>query len=372
MDEKNELEKNSNSSGTSPDPFEHVSDIQIPNIRTFKQDISQTIQQDKVTTAKILMAEQNKRVLEGKIETHEKVKTVKNTFAILASVILLVASVGLIGYFGYTKVNTKPPVVNPQASTFLFVYENEKFIDVSLTREDIERKIQEYQIEASQGAQGTYTELVFFKTDSKTSNAERISSLDFFRLFEIPVITNVARSLSQDFTYGLYTTEGRTEPFLVVGLIDYENAYSSMFTWETTLAIDVRNIFPVLKNLFDVSKIITAPQQSDIIATTTQNPLEPIEEQDEDAIEQDLQGEVVVPDDQVINLEAQETIETINRTIRFTDVILSNYNTRAVRNENGSPFFYYAFIGKDKILFAQDPKLIGEIIRKTKQRDLIR
>lgn len=343
-----------------------VPDIEIRNIRTYKDDISQTVKIDKITTAKILMAEQNKRLVEEKVATRGTVTKVKNTFAVLASLVLVVASIGMIGYFGYTKITTPQPIANPQASTFLFVYESENFINASQSKQEIEQEIELIRSDVSQSPSGSFSEIVFFRTDEDSKTNVRITSLDFFRLFEIPLLTNIARSFSQDFTYGFYNNNGRVEPFLVVGLVDYENTYANMFTWESTLALDVKEVFPVLKNLFDVSTIMRIPIQEEIASTTEVASLEQIDEQEivEETATTSTAPEVITP--------PEISTKTINQSIRFEDVILSNFNTRALRNENRTPFFYYAFLNKEKILFAQDPTLVGEIIRKMRQKDLVR
>jgi hypothetical protein len=58
--------------------------------------------------------------------------------------------------------------------------------------------------------------------------------------------------------------------------------------------------------------------------------------------------------------------------VRFIDVVFSNKDARVVRDSNGNPLFYYAFIDKTKILFAQNPKVLNEISRKIKEKKLVR
>lgn len=362
MNEKNELETNS----TSSEP--QVPDIRIPAIRTLKDDVSQTVKKDRITTAKILMAEQHKQQVAEKKESQETVKKTGNAFAVLFGLVFIALSIGIVGYFGYSRVTTPEPVfVNTQDNYFLFVFDQEKLIDSDQPIDEINKLMSQYQIESSQFAPESFTEIVFFKEENEST--PRLTTLEFFRLFKIPVLTNIIRSVSSEFSYGFYTIEGRAEPFLVVGVVDYENAYANMFTWESTLALDIKSVFPVLRDLFDISKIKGMTNQEEVVQTE-----EPVQ------TESVSETPVTPPATEVSTTETppptapveEVTSESINRSIRFTDLVLSNYNTRAVRNENGSPFFYYAFIGKDKILFAQNPKLIAEIVKKIKQKQLVR
>lgn len=359
---KNELKQNSDI----PESLDmQIPDIDVPALRTLKNDVSETVQKDKITTTKILMAEQNKQRIEEKTQSEDVVKKTGNVFAVLFGIVFIVIAIGLVGYFGYSRITTPSPVfVNTQDNYFLFIFDHEKVIDSAQPLDEINRTINQYQIEASQTPSESFTELVFFKQENETNT--RITTLEFFRLFNIPVITNIIRSVSSEFAYGFYSLEGRAEPFLVVGVIDYENAYANMFSWESTLALDVKSVFPVLQDLFDISKIVGVPEPEPVIE-------EEIEEDSEETVsEADPPVQAPPVEEATPVVEPTITPESINRDVRFTDLVLSNYNTRAIRNENGSPFFYYAFIGKDKILFAQNPKLISEIIKKMKQKQLIR
>jgi hypothetical protein len=73
-----------------------------------------------------------------------------------------------------------------------------------------------------------------------------------------------------------------------------------------------------------------------------------------------------------IRQQQTEARSVINRNIRFLDSIFSNNDARAVRDPNGNPFFYYAFLDKTKVLFAQDPKVLSQIKQKIKEKNLVR
>lgn len=388
MDEKNELQNNSESlDATSPEePVQDtaVPDIDIPTLRTYKQDVSQTVQKDKITSAKILMAEQRKKELGETQKVEQKKTTATNIVAVVFGIILLVSAVGVLGYFGYNRMSSVPvDVVVSQTPSFLFVFDQEKYINGTLSYSEVENSLLEFRNEIKGFADKTYTEIIFYK-QNENEEAERLSSIELFRLFNAPVVTNIARSISTNAVYGMYTTEGRAEPFLVVGLVDYENAYANMFFWENTLALDIRNMFPVLKDLFDVSNLQTTPLIQDETNTntdtedTTQVAIEEVPEgsilapAEETEITNSVEQDLALMEDEASSQQDSITPEDINSSLRFTDIILSNQNTRAIRNQNGSPFFYYAFIDRNKILFAQDPALIGEIIRKIRQKQLVR
>lgn len=357
-------------------PAEQVPDIDIPTLRTYKSDISQTVNKDKISTAKILIAEQNRNKQEQIKNFDTSIKRPTNIIVLLISIVLIVSAVGALGYFGYTKITANKvdfvPTVAP--TTFLFVFDNQKYINAETDVFDLENNLDSISKEAESFENRTYTDVIFYKTDSETKENSRITALEFFSKFDIDLPTNIARSIGRDFVYGLYTENGKTEPFLVVSIIDYEIAYSSIFTWESTLALDIRSLFPNLKDLFDISKNkMIPPLDNPIIANATTTNATSTE------IATTTASTTITSTSTEPELSPEEQIEkqiemrnVINRNIRFLDIVFSNKDARTVRDSNGTPFFYYSFIDKTKIIFAQKPELLSEITRKMKEKSLVR
>jgi hypothetical protein len=373
MDEKNESDINSS---FLKNDTESIPDIQIPNLRTYKSDISQTVKKDNVTTAKILMAEQRRQDIAQAEKAGASFKRPLNFSAVFFGIVLAIGAVFLVGYFGYTKIvkKTFETIVIPPS--FLFVFDNEKNIDASLDNLDIFSSVEKNIGDVSQMKDETYTDLVFYKTDPTTKTQTRITSAEFFKLYGVQLPTNISRSISKDFVYGVYKSNGKIEPFLVVGLVDFENAYDSMFIWETSLALDLKDLFPVLKNLFDITKedTIITPKVEVEIATTTATSTSVATTTTTSAtttvIATTTPTRVLTPEQEFIR--QNELQQNINKTVRFFDMVLYNQSVRGVRDAEGNPFFYYAFLDRNKILFAQDPRVINEINKKTKQVQLVR
>lgn len=372
MDEKKELEKNSESTLT---PIEIVPDIEIPTLRTYKSDINQTVNKDKITTAKILIAEQKRKELVQDEKEQVSVKRPLNFVALFFGVLFVVAAIGIFGYFEYSKIVKKTFDAITIPPSFLFVFDDEKYIDASGSTLDTISLVDKNMKEVSNMKDETYTDLVFYKTNPSTKEKIRITSAEFFEIYGVKLPTNIARSTSKDFVYGVYKTNGKTEPFLVVGLVDFENAFDSMFIWENTLALDIKDVFPVLKNLFDISKgstVITPSVTATSTASTTMSASTTSSISTSTSIISTTTEQVgnFTPEQIVEN--QTEMVQVINRTIRFVDIVLYNRGVRGVRDSNGNPFFYYSFIDRDKILFAQDPKIVNEINRKIKEKQLVR
>lgn len=351
-----------------PESNEPVPDIEIPTLRTYKSDINQTVNKDKISTAKILIAEQNKQKIEQEKNEDTSIKRPTNILVLLLSILLIISAIAVIGYFGYTKVikqtfNTE--IKLPES--FLFIFDNQKSIDISGGYSQVVQGVKSV-LDSSEIKDGTYTEFVFYKNNQETKGKERISSSEFFSLYGIKLPTNISRSISKDFVYGTYKINGKNEPFLVLGVNDYQVVYSSMFVWESTLALDVKDLFPVLTNLFDITKIKNNTQNQ--VSTTTTSVVASTTIKTNYSSTTNATSAISIQTDKVQTPEEQQQV--INRSVRFIDVVFSNKDARAIRDSNGTPFFYYAFIDNTKILFAQDPRLLNEIIKKVKSKSLVR
>lgn len=362
MDESKDLQNNPI---ITEDPLDPLPDVNIPALRTYKGDINQTVNQDKISTAKILIAEQKAKEKQQVFDSETSVTKPKNLIATVFGLFFMVAALGIIGFFGYDKLASQTPInsIVPE-SFFLFAFDEQVYIDMQKSKTDIFLDVQKALFEAEQGKDNTYSDIIFYNTDQTTDTTSRITSAELLQLYGIRPPSVIGRSISKDFVYGLYKTGIRVEPFLVIGLADYENAYSAMFDWEDTLALDMKGFFPVLQEVFrprENVSIENAATTSETVATTTAASTVATSTSTTSTIATTSAEASTVP-----------VVATPNRNVTFTDVVLSNRDTRAIRDENGTPFFYYTFIDRDKILFAQDPKLITEIIRKIKEKQLVR
>lgn len=369
MSEQKDSQINPESENTEQTSKEVIPDITIPTLRTYEKDVHQTVNKDKITTAKILLAEQNKKqktLQEGEV-ANTSIKRPTNILILILTIILIIISIGGVGYVGYTKITKTSftPISVPKS--FIFVFDTQEFIDASQELSEIFTHLKSVEQKIKSNKKTSYTEIIFYKTNQNTNEKERITTGDFFTLFNINVPTLIIRSLTSEFTYGIYSDQNKQEYFLIVGVADYETTYNSMFVWESTLALDIKDIFPKLKSLFDTSKqkqinmIEVATSTLQNISTSTVST---------STISTNTTSTSTISSSSTTQEEI--THESINRNIRFIDIIFSNKDVRAIRDQYGNPTFYYTFIDKTKILFAEDPKLLPEIIKKIKEKNLVR
>jgi hypothetical protein len=392
MDEQKELQKNSATQNTQTpsipsgipqemsfdiqtkevvleNPNEPIPNIEIPTLRTYKSDINQTVNRDKISTAKILIAEQNRQRTNQNKDFDTSIKRPTNILFLILSVTLIVIGVGGIGYFGYKKVVKPIPAPAVAPATFLFVFDQQKFVDGTKDLIEIRQAISSHASELASAKDETFVDVIFYKTNPDTKQNTRITASELFLAYDISLPVNISRNLGKDFVYGLYKTNGKVEPFLVLSITDYEIFYPTMFTWESTLALDIKDLFPNLFNLFD----ITRRQTNNIaVATSTSATSTSTSTSTKNIIPTKATTTEPILTPEQIRQQQIEARNVINRDVRFIDSVFSNHDARAIRNSNGNPFFYYAFIDKTKILFAQDPKVLNQIKQKIKEKSLVR
>jgi hypothetical protein len=349
-------------------PVDPLPDMQISALRTYKNDINHTVSEDKISTAKIMLAEQKAQEKKQEFIPETSVKKPRNIFALLFGLIFIAGAVGVLGFFAYTKlVPQTPNIAFNTSSFFLFAFDDEKFVDTKKSKTSIYAAVDTAIQEVSEMNEGTYTDIVFFRNDEEMGTSNRILAKEFFSLYDVDLPANIELSISDNFSYGMYRTDTSVEPFLVIGLVDFENAYASMFAWEPTLALDMKEFFPVLAALFADGPEV--PEEVTVATTTATTTIATSSVSVATSTKSATTTPAVATSTQSTTTPAYKPI---NRNVQFTDVVLANRDTRALRDENGNPYFYYAFIDKDKILFAQDSKLIGEIVRKVREKQLVR
>jgi hypothetical protein len=369
MDEK-DLQQTPTDVDVPTRPVDPLPDMQISGYRTYKNDKGHTVSEDKISTAKIMLADQKAQEKKQAFVPENSVKTPKNVFALLLGLLFTVGAVGVLGFFAYTKLIPQTPnIAFNTSSFFLFAFDEEKFVDAKKVKSDVYTAVNEAIRETTEMKEGTYTDIVLYKNDEETDEAKRVTAKEFFDLYEVNLPDNIERSMSDNFSYGLYRTETATEPFIVIGLVDFENAYASMFAWEPKLAFDMKQFFPTLGEIFSAGPEV--PEEVVVATTTATSTLATSTK----SVATSTKPTATTTTAVATSTQATSTIpayKPINRNVQFVDVVLANRDTRALRDENGTPYFYYTFIDKDKILFAQDSRLIGEIVRKVREKQLVR
>ncbi|MFA7193680.1 MAG: hypothetical protein WC087_02070 [Candidatus Paceibacterota bacterium] len=323
----------------------------LNRISTYQDAIKEALHSQEMSSAGMLMAEQKKRDTFKEESAAKSFSNPRNKILLLIAGILIIAA---IAFIVLSIINSNKRV--PQENSFFMqskYFLTEKMIEITsaqLSRNTI-AKIQQASTEPVET--NSITQLVI----SKEVKADPTSTFDFTK--KISYDTNdllallaartpepLRRTLDQEFMIGVHKA-AKNEVFVLFRINNFENAFSSMLTWESALAKDMENIFP---NEIARARITTTEEvtvESAVLATTSTS---------------------TTPASSTTTEIVQKTIDN---TRVWHDRVIRNTDTRALFDEMGQVVFFYAFIDNEYIFFGTKEETFGEVMRRVRSAKLI-
>jgi hypothetical protein len=338
-------------------------DVNLGAVRTYKADVNTTVKGDKITTAKVLIAEQKEREKEEAREMPNSISNPVNKFKLGTSVVLVGLAVVAILVGSYMFLMPEPeqennfPVVNNPA----FGIDEQVYITVTdRSRNDILGEVRGYL--NSTKPNNSITEIVLFNKRFEGSEEinEKLSVGSLFNLLEFSPPPIFTRNLSRDYVFGSFGADSGSKTFLLFKLVDFGSTYSSIFDYEKDMISDIRKIFGGFGE-FDLiddlrrRKVESLPQEnlatSTATSTATTTPINDTAQLDSDI---------------------QQTQAVIDSYKNFVDIVLQNNDSRAILNENSEVLFYYTFIDREWLLIADETEILKEVKRRIREKNLVR
>jgi hypothetical protein len=328
-------------------------DTVIRPLRTYEDDVKNAVTGQNISTTKILLAEQKRRDGQQTIDDQTSVKNPKNRFLIAITVILVVGGVGAFGY-GLVSGLISPPSSAPEVdlgpksfidtdSQIQVVVENRNIRDIfDNIAESIETALPEEDVQ----------EIYLTKTEIKVVDGENvrnrilINSEDFFNLIESRAPDTLIRALGSKFMFGLHSLDVN-EPFVIFTVNDFNNAFAGMLEWEDLMVRDVKSIF--FNNL-----AIPEPQPVPVtnIASTTATTTDEVA---------------------TSTPEIEEVTPILDYDPRgFEDLVISNRDTRVIKNTDGEILYFYSFIDSNTLILTSNKDTLIELLKRLRSASLIR
>ncbi len=275
-----------------------------PALKTFRNDVAETVQKEHVSVVKMALAENSKREEANKLDLASSPVSSKNLSLIIGSVVLVVIALGTLGYF-YFKSNTPPPSVPAQPiQTDLIFSESTKII----ATKDFSSKNLETVINSIRDVQlplGSIQKI-------QIGEVNQITTSKFFETLHTRMPPDLARSIDEKFLLGMHAfTEN--EPFLILSINNHDAAYAGMLAWEKDLKDDIGFLFIKPKPV---------PTEA---ATTTESFINPPK-------------------------------------LAFQDKVIENKDTRVLISGDGEILLFYTFVDKDTLVLTTNSYTLKEII----------
>ncbi len=155
---------------------------------------------------------------------------------------------------------------------------------------------------------GAILRIVPLVTESfdRRSQTRELSAPEFFRNFGVAIPESLSRALGQEFFLGIHTVD-ENAPLIILSVTSYERAFAGMLEWEPTMNADLTPMFSGVPSLRRGSDGSLGNRQ-------------------------------------------------------FEDVVIRNYDVRALKDDAGVIQLYYTFPTRDLLIIAESPFSFGEII----------
>ena len=263
------------------------------------------------------------------VENHE---TRNRIILITCSIIFLILGIGAIGTFYVFQKQTLPQVTEPAENKTIIAYNRASAIavDNATEKELFETLARERREKILSNNETYYISLVKTTTDGIVTP---ITPAVFFGLFEQNAPASLIRAFGNKMMYGLYKTE-TNEPFLLIRVDSFDNAFTGMLEWEENLYSDVGVLFSPF--VLPISEVV--PQEGSTATTTVSKTLTAI----------DLRG------------------------IPFEDETIKNKDIRILRTKQGNTALLYSFIDKNILLITASEAVLQVMVNKVADQKLVR
>ena len=281
----------------------------LPSVHTLKQDLLGVVRDQKVSLVRAAALESDK-----KREPAEPIVLAvgkKRNFGILfAALLLLFLGTGALSgvYFVMTAKSRAPQALDENALVFA---ERTVAFPLEASAAPLSVRSTLAQARSASGALGSFVHIVptiaaaADEGQGTTANVRPATTAEFFRAVGSHPPDELMRAVSTNFFLGIHIVDENV-PILVIPVTAYDHAFAAMLDWERTLASDLAPLYQPLPALINDGGIPTER--------------------------------------------------------RFTDVVMRNYDVRALRDDSGTIQLYYSFPTREILVIAESPYSFTEIL----------
>jgi hypothetical protein len=284
----------------------HASSVEA--VHTLKNDLQDVVKDKKISVVHAVSLELDRRAHEEPVvQTGPVMQRSKRTVAIIFSVALLLL-IGLAALWGVASVmNQKTGTPSIPTSSILFAEQSVVLPLDGRSPDDLKQTLGAARKSAA--TLGSITRVIptIATSSSNGTLANRPATFaEFMHALGITPPQELLRALGNDFFFGIHTVD-KNAPIIVVPVTSYDHAFAGMLTWEDSINTDLAPVFTAVPAL-----------------TKDQNGL------------------------------------PVKRT--FQDLVMRNYDVRALEDDNGQIQMYYSFPTQNILVLAESPYSFTEIL----------
>ena len=281
----------------------------VAPLRTLKNDLQEIVRVKKISLVRAAALEQEKRRERPAVSTEITRARARRTRGILfaAAILVILGGAALFGVYIVTPDIASPPQglggssLLFAESTFLLPLEEDNPLD-----------LKRFIAQARGGGSatlGSITRVVptITETGAAGTAVERAATVEeFFSALGVRSTSDLVRALGSDFFFGIHTVD-ENAPLFVIPVRSYERAFAGMLAWEQTMNSDLSPAFTAVPSQF--------------------------------------LGQGGLPEKR-----------------RFSDVVMRNYDVRALKDDRGGEQVYYSFPTRALLVIGESPYSFTEIL----------
>lgn len=291
-----------------PSPSGQSDSLPLSPLRTLKNDVQGVIREKKISFVRAVALEQEKRgkAADPRLEI-ARIRSRRTLGTVFTAVLLVV--LGGAAFLGVSLVmqERSGPAESTTSDSILFA---ESSIVLPLGSEsplDLKRLIAQARTKGT-GTLGSITRIkpTVSEASADGTTLERLATTEeFLKALGTNPPSDLLRALGSQFFFGLHTVD-ENAPVFVIPVVSYERAFAGMLSWEDTMNADLAPVFtPVTVQAVGPGGL-------------------PVKR-------------------------------------RFEDVVMRNYDVRALKDDRGEVQLYYSFPSRSFLVIAESPYSFTEI-----------
>ncbi len=287
-----------------PSPAPKKFDIVTP-LHTLKDDLQNVVEKQKISVVRAVSLEEARRHKDEKnAPTPAAAQRSRRTFGILFTAVLLLLLGGGALFGVYTVMQARTATPAPQLSSILFAESSASLPLEGKIPRDLKQLLASAR-EQGGGTLGSITRIIP-TLPGQDGTPYPATTQEFFAALGLRAPDELLRALSGEFFFGIHTVD-KNAPILLIPVTSYAHAFSGMLAWEEQMNADLSPIFtPVAALTVDESGIPT------------------------------------------------------KRT--FSDLVMRNYDVRALKDDAGNIQLYYSFPTQNILVISESPYSFNEIL----------
>ncbi|MBC7836361.1 hypothetical protein H7X87_01095 [Acetobacteraceae bacterium] len=296
-------------------------------IETYQGDIEKVVGQKNISVVSIAAAEaarRSKKPVEAPASPRGESSIKKwllRTGMVLVGILFFTLAAGIF-YFVYLKTRPLDPLQNASQAPFIIVDETKS---IAIRPADLSKGAVMNILQAERDSLSLslgLIERIYLAQASTGTNGEAtyspIDSGQFLSILSLLLPQSLARTIMPEpYLLGIHSFDGN-QPFLVLRVDSYQQAYSGMLKWESTMQYD-------LAPFFTRTPRARIPEENIATSTASTTPVR------------------VVP-------------------TKFSDSVVENHDARAILNENGDVLLLWTFLDRSTIVITTNEYTLREVI----------